>query len=82
MKPNLCPRDLKRCDSTVFHGAAQEKKSRKQQRQSREGVPTIGIVGYTNAGRSVKCHQIPRKLEDAEAVTFIVGEMVALFPRG
>ncbi|CAE7845762.1 hflX, partial [Symbiodinium necroappetens] len=29
-----------------------EKRSRKLQRINREGVPTIGIVGYTNAGKT------------------------------
>eukprot|EP00435_Cladocopium_sp_Y103_P061416 s243_g23.t1 len=35
-----------------------EKKSRKQQRQNREGVPTIGIVGYTNAGKTSLMNRI------------------------
>lgn len=51
----------------------QEKKSRKQQRQSRAGVPTIGIVGYTNAGtRNARGEDVAKWMEDASG-RFLLG---------
>ena len=37
--------------------ADEEKKVRKKARENREGVPTIGIVGYTNAGHAQNLHR-------------------------
>ena len=52
----------------------QEKKSRKQQRQSRAGVPTIGIVGYTNAGtRNARGEDVANWMEDASE-RFLLGK--------